>query len=121
MQRKFLISTLRQMPLYARRTLSLQTLYLSCMRTVKVFSDVFVLIILAIVASGMLMGIMSAISYMGSANMITLDTSSVWWRIARLINACALGNLQILLDFSAATVLAVTHILAPRLVLSSSA
>ena len=68
-------------------------------------------IILAIVASGMLMGIMSAISYMGGANMITLDTSSVWWRIAGLINACALGNLQILLGFSAATVLAVTHIL----------
>ncbi len=78
-------------------------------------------IILAIVASGMLMGIMSAISYMGGANMITLDTSSVWWRIAGLINACALGNLQILLGFSAATVLAVTHILVPRLVLSLSA
>lgn len=28
----------------------------------------------------------------------------MWWRIAALINACALGNLQILLGFSAATV-----------------
>lgn len=37
------------------------------MRAIKVFSDVFVLIIPAIVASGMLMGIMSAISYMDSA------------------------------------------------------
>jgi PTS system sucrose-specific IIC component len=74
------------------------------MRAIKVLSDVFVPIIPAIVASGMLMGIMSAISYMGTAGMITLDTNSVWWRIAELINACALGNLQILLGFSAATV-----------------
>lgn len=73
-------------------------------RAIKVLSDVFVPIIPAIVASGMLMGIMGALSYMGSQGIIALDTTSVWWRIASLINACALGNLQILLGFSAATV-----------------
>lgn len=73
-------------------------------RAIKVLSDVFVPIIPAIVASGMLMGIMGALSYMESQGIIALDTTSVWWRIASLINACALGNLQILLGFSAATV-----------------
>lgn len=73
-------------------------------RAIKILSDVFVPIIPAIVASGMLMGIMGALSYMGSQGIIALDTTSVWWRIASLINACALGNLQILLGFSAATV-----------------
>ena len=74
------------------------------MAAIKVLSDVFVPIIPAIVASGMLMGIMGAIEFMGNAGMIALDTNSVWWRIAGLINACALANLQILLGFSAATV-----------------
>jgi PTS system sucrose-specific IIC component len=78
-------------------------------RAIKVLSDVFVPIIPAIVASGMLMGIMGAIQYMGTAapdgaGLFALDTNSVWWRIASLINACALGNLQILLGFSAAKV-----------------
>lgn len=78
-------------------------------RAIKVLSDVFVPIIPAIVASGMLMGIMGAISYMGTpapdgAGFFTLDTTTVWWRIAALVNACALANLQILLGFSAATV-----------------
>lgn len=79
-------------------------------RAIKVLSDVFVPIIPAIVASGMLMGVMSAIQYMGTpvadggAGFFALDTTSVWWRIASLINACALGNLQILLGFSAAKV-----------------
>ena len=79
-------------------------------RAIKVLSDVFVPIIPAIVASGMLMGIMSAVQYMGTpvadggAGFFALDTTNVWWRIASLINACALGNLQILLGFSAATV-----------------
>ncbi|MGI6229921.1 MAG: glucose PTS transporter subunit IIA [Tractidigestivibacter sp.] len=79
-------------------------------RAIKVLSDVFVPIIPAIVASGMLMGIMSAIQYMGTpvadggAGFFLLDTDNVWWKIASLINACALGNLQILLGFSAAKV-----------------
>ena len=74
------------------------------MAAIKVLSDVFVPIIPAIVASGMLMGIMGAIEFMGNAGYFVLDTGSVWWRIAGLINACALANLQILLGFSAATV-----------------
>ncbi|MBR3312758.1 MAG: PTS glucose transporter subunit IIA [Atopobiaceae bacterium] len=74
------------------------------MKAIKVLSDVFVPIIPAIVASGMLMGIMGAIEFMGGKGIIALDTNSVWWRIAGLINACALANLQILLGFSAATV-----------------
>jgi PTS system sucrose-specific IIC component len=74
------------------------------MRAIKTLSDVFVPIIPAIVASGMLMGIMGGIEFMGNSGIIALDTNSVWWRIAGLINACALANLQILLGFSAATV-----------------
>ena len=74
------------------------------MAAIKVLSDVFVPIIPAIVASGMLMGIMGALEFMSNAGMITINTEGVWWRIAGLINACALANLQILLGFSAATV-----------------
>ena len=52
---------------------------------------------------------MGAIQFMGTpapdgAGLFDLDTTSVWWRIAALVNACALANLQILLGFSAATV-----------------
>ena len=74
------------------------------MAAIKVLSDVFVPIIPAIVASGMLMGIMGALEFMSNSGMISIDTNGVWWRIAGLINACALANLQILLGFSAATV-----------------
>ena len=74
------------------------------MAAIKVLSDVFVPIIPAIVASGMLMGIMGAFEFMSNSGMISIDTNGVWWRIAGLINACALANLQILLGFSAATV-----------------
>ena len=79
-------------------------------RAIKVLADVFVPIIPAIVASGMLMGIMGALSFMGTpvadggAGFFALDQTTVWWRIAALINACALANLQILLGFSAAKV-----------------
>ena len=74
------------------------------MAAIKVLSDVFVPIIPAIVASGMLMGIMGALEFMSNSGMIAIDTNGVFWRIAGLINACALANLQILLGFSAATV-----------------
>ncbi|MBP3892757.1 MAG: PTS glucose transporter subunit IIA [Atopobiaceae bacterium] len=74
------------------------------MAAIKVLSDVFVPIIPAIVASGMLMGIMGALEFMSNSGMIAINTEGVWWRIAGLINACALANLQILLGFSAATV-----------------
>ena len=71
------------------------------MAAIKVLSDVFVPIIPAIVASGMLMGIMSAVPYLFP----DVDLSAnVYWKIAGLINACALANLQILIGFSAATV-----------------
>ena len=71
------------------------------MAAIKVLSDVFVPIIPAIVASGMLMGIMSAVPYI----LPDVDLSTnVYWKIAGLINACALANLQILIGFSAATV-----------------
>ena len=95
-------------------------------RAIKVLSDVFV------PSSrnrrlGMLMGIMSALQYMGTpvadggAGFFALDTTNVWWRIASLINACALGNLQILLGFSAATVFIVATVLGASWALCSSA
>lgn len=71
------------------------------MAAIKILSDVFVPIIPAIVASGMLMGIMSAIPYLFPGADLS---GNVYWKIASLINACALANLQILLGFSAATV-----------------
>ncbi len=74
-------------------------------RAIKVLADVFVPIIPAIVASGMLMGIMGAIGYMGGdGGFFELNTENVYWKIGALINACALANLQILLGFSSAKV-----------------
>lgn len=72
------------------------------MRAIKLLGDVFVPIIPAIVASGLLLGIMSALSFMDSNGFITLDTNNAWYQILSLVSNTAFTFLQILIGFSAA-------------------
>lgn len=72
------------------------------MRAIKLLGDVFVPIIPAIVASGLLLGIMSALSFMDANGFITLDTNNAWYQILNLVSNTAFTFLQILIGFSAA-------------------
>ncbi len=72
------------------------------MRAIKLLGDVFVPIIPAIVASGLLLGIMSALSFMDTNGFITLDTNNAWYQILNLVSNTAFTFLQILIGFSAA-------------------
>lgn len=72
------------------------------MRAIKLLGDVFVPIIPAIVASGLLLGIMSALSFMDSNGFIALDTNNAWYQILNLVSNTAFTFLQILIGFSAA-------------------
>ena len=73
------------------------------MRAIKLLGDVFVPIIPAIVASGLLLGIMSALSFMDSNGFITLDTNNAWYQILNLVSNTAFTFLQILIGYSAAS------------------
>ena len=72
------------------------------MRAIKVLGDVFVPIIPAIVASGLLLGIMSALNFMASNGFIALDTNNFIYKIADLVSGASFGILQILIGYSAA-------------------
>ena len=72
------------------------------MRAIKLLGDVFVPIIPAIVASGLLLGIMSALSFMDANGFITLATDNAWYQILNLVSNTAFTFLQILIGFSAA-------------------
>lgn len=72
------------------------------MRAIKVLGDVFVPIIPAIVASGLLLGIMSALNFMASNGFIALDTNNYIYKIADLVSGTSFGILQILIGYSAA-------------------
>ena len=72
------------------------------MRAIKLLGDVFVPIIPAIVASGLLLGIMSALSFMDSNGFIALNTDNAWYQILNLVSNTAFTFLQILIGFSAA-------------------
>lgn len=72
------------------------------MRAIKVLGDVFVPIIPAIVASGLLLGIMSALNFMASNGFIALDTNNFIYKIADLVSGTSFGILQILIGYSAA-------------------
>lgn len=72
------------------------------MRAIKLLGDVFVPIIPAIVASGLLLGIMSALNFMASNGFITLDTDNAWYQILDLVSNTSFTFLQILIGFSAA-------------------
>ncbi len=73
------------------------------MRVIKLLGDVFVPIIPAIVASGLLLGIMSAISFLNTSGYITVDTSSTLYVIADLVSGTAFTFLQVLIGYSAAS------------------
>ncbi len=72
------------------------------MRVVKLLGDVFVPIIPAIVASGLLLGIMSALNFMSSQGIIAIDTDNFIYKIADLVSGTSFTFLQILIGFSAA-------------------
>ena len=90
------------------------------MRAIKVLGDVFVPIIPAIVASGLLLGIMSALNFMASNGFIALDTNNFIYKIADLVSGTSFGILQILIGYSAARPLAPTRIWALSSVVHSS-
>ncbi|WP_346695655.1 PTS beta-glucoside transporter subunit IIBCA [Thermophilibacter mediterraneus] len=73
------------------------------MRAIKLLGDVFVPIIPAIVASGLLLGIMSALSFMDANGFISLDTNNAWYQILNLVSNTAFTFLQILIGYSAAS------------------
>ncbi|AEB06469.1 PTS system, glucose-like IIB subunint [Coriobacterium glomerans PW2] len=72
------------------------------MRAIKLLGDIFVPIIPAIVASGLLLGIMSALNFMNSNGFIEIDTNGFVYRIADLVSGTSFTFLQILIGFSAA-------------------
>ena len=72
------------------------------MRAIKLLGDIFVPIILAIVASGFLMGIMNSLDFMINNGFISMDTSSSIYVFANLFSNTAYTFLQILIAFSAA-------------------
>ena len=72
------------------------------MRAIKLLGDIFIPIIPAIVASGLLLGIMSALNFMASNGFIAIDTSNFVYKIADLVSGTSFTFLQILIGFSAA-------------------
>jgi PTS system sucrose-specific IIC component len=72
------------------------------MRGIKLLGDIFVPIIPAIVASGLLLGIMSALNFMNAEGYIALDTGSAFYNVISLVSSTAFQFLQILIGFSAA-------------------
>lgn len=72
------------------------------MRGIKLLGDVFVPIIPAIVASGLLLGILSALNFMVGEGIIAMDTDSSFYQVANLVSSTAFSFLQILIGFSAA-------------------
>lgn len=71
-------------------------------RAIKTLGDIFVPIIPAIVASGFLMGIMEALSFMVNSGFISLDTNSSVYVFANLFSNVAYVFLPILIATSAA-------------------
>ncbi len=71
-------------------------------KVIKVLGDVFVPIIPAIVASGLLLGILSAINFMDSNGFIQVNTDNAWYQTLNLVSNTAFTFLQILIGFSAA-------------------
>lgn len=72
------------------------------MRAIKLLGDIFVPIIPAIVASGLLLGIMSALNFMSANGFIAIDTDNAIYKIADLVSGTSFTFLQILIGFSAA-------------------
>ena len=73
-------------------------------RMIKTLGDVFVPIIPAIVAGGLIMGIMEALNFMSSNGFITLNTEGYVFTIFKLLSNAAFTFLPILIGYSATKV-----------------
>ena len=73
------------------------------MRAIKLLGDIFVPIIPAIVASGLLLGIMSALNFMNTSGIIAIDTNNFVYKIADMVSGTSFSFLQILIGYSAAS------------------
>ncbi len=73
-------------------------------RLIKTLGDVFVPIIPAIVAGGLIMGIMEALNFMNNNNIISINTDGYIFQIINLLSNAAFTFLPILIGFSATKV-----------------
>lgn len=73
-------------------------------RLIKTLGDVFVPIIPAIVAGGLIMGIMEALNFMAANGFISLDTNGYVFTIFKLLSNAAFTFLPILIGYSATKV-----------------
>lgn len=73
-------------------------------RLIKTLGDVFVPIIPALVAGGLIMGIMEALNFMNNNGFISIDTNGYVFRIINLLSNAAFTFLPILIGFSATKV-----------------
>lgn len=73
-------------------------------RLIKTLGDVFVPIIPAIVAGGLIMGIMEALNFMNNNGIISINTDGYVFQIINLLSNAAFTFLPILIGFSATKV-----------------
>ncbi|MDE6714682.1 MAG: glucose PTS transporter subunit IIA [Lachnospiraceae bacterium] len=73
-------------------------------RIIKTLGDVFVPIIPAIVAGGLIMGIMEALNFMSNNDIIAIDQSGYLFQIINMLSNAAFTFLPILIGYSAAKV-----------------
>lgn len=73
-------------------------------RLIKTLGDVFVPIIPALVAGGLIMGIMEALNFMNNNGFISIDTNGYVFKIINLLSNAAFTFLPILIGFSATKV-----------------
>lgn len=73
-------------------------------RLIKTLGDVFVPIIPAIVAGGLIMGIMEALNFMNSNDIISINTNGYIFKIINLLSNAAFTFLPILIGYSATKV-----------------
>ncbi len=70
-------------------------------RVIKTLGDVFVPIIPAIVAGGLIMGIMEALNFMANQGIISIDQSGYLFQIINMLSNAAFTFLPILIGYSA--------------------
>ncbi len=73
-------------------------------RVIKVLGDVFVPIIPAIVAGGLIMGIMEALNFMANNDIISINQSGYFFQIINMLSNAAFVFLPILIGYSATKV-----------------
>lgn len=73
-------------------------------RVIKTLGDVFVPIIPAIVAGGLIMGFMEALNFMSSNGLISIDREGYLFQIINMLSNAAFTFLPILIGFSATKV-----------------